>query len=104
MPPIPNQNRTNSQEQEGRILLAISDLKNERLPSIRCAARTYNVPYTTLSRRLNGISFGAEKHVNGHKLTQFEEESLIKWILDYNKRGFPPRPALVREMANYLFS
>jgi hypothetical protein len=39
-----------------------------------------------------------------HKLTEAEEESLIKWILDLEKRGLPPRPAYVEAMANHLLS
>jgi hypothetical protein len=46
----------------------------------------------------------AEKHANGLKLSTNEEESLIKWILDLSKRGLPPRPSLVRQMANHLLS
>jgi hypothetical protein len=46
----------------------------------------------------------AEKRANGHKLTEFEEESLVQWILDLDKRGLPPRPSMVRDMANILLS
>jgi hypothetical protein len=104
MPPIRNKNRPNSQEQEGRILLAISDLQNERIPNIGRAAKIYDIPRTTLRDRLKGIQQRSQIRANGHKLTEFEEESLVKWILDLDKRGLPPRPTLVREMANYLLS
>jgi hypothetical protein len=46
----------------------------------------------------------AEKRANGHKLTEFEEESLVQWILDLDKRGLPSRPFMVRDMANILLS
>ena len=104
MPPIRTENQRKSIEQEGRILLAISDFQNQKISSIRQAARIYNVPYTTLSRRLHGISIRDQKRANCHKLSEFEEESIIKWILDLDKRGLPPRPALVRDMTNYLCS
>jgi hypothetical protein len=48
MPPIRDKNRTNSQEQEGRILLAISDLQNKKIPNIGQAVKIYNIPRTTL--------------------------------------------------------
>ncbi|EED15263.1 transposon, putative [Talaromyces stipitatus ATCC 10500] len=104
MPPIRNKNSKNSAEQEGRILLAISDLKNEKIHSIRKAAEIYNVSRSTLQNRLNGMTYRAEIRANGHKLTQSEEESLVRWILDLDKRGLPTRPSLVREMADYLLS
>jgi hypothetical protein len=104
MPPIWNERPSNSQEREGRIQLAIDDLKNERIRSIRQAAEIYNISRSTLQTRLNGVISRTNTRANGHKLSEFEEESLIKWILDLDKRGFPPRPALVREMANYLLS
>ena len=104
MPPIRTEKSRKSIEQEGKVLLAISDIQNGKISSIRQAARVYNVSHTTLSRRLHGISMKAEKRANGHKLTEFEEESLVKWILDLDKRGLPPRPSMVRDMANILLS
>ncbi|KAE8548071.1 hypothetical protein EYB25_009864 [Talaromyces marneffei] len=104
MPPNRTANRQKLAEQEGKILLAISDLKKGRIKSIREAVRIYNVSYTTLRRRLAGIEYRAEKRANSHKMTQYEEESLQKWILDLDKRGLPPRPSLVQDIANLLVS
>uniref|UniRef100_A0A093V2E7 40S ribosomal protein S13-1 n=1 Tax=Talaromyces marneffei PM1 TaxID=1077442 RepID=A0A093V2E7_TALMA len=69
--------------------------------SIRHAAALYTIRRTT--DRINGIEYKGEKRANGHKLTQFEEDSLLKWVLDLDKRGLPPRPSLVQDMAD-LFS
>jgi hypothetical protein len=52
MPPIRNKNLSNSQEQEGRLLLAISNLQNQKISTIRQAAKIYNIPQTTLQHRL----------------------------------------------------
>ena len=104
MPPIRNKNQKNSAEQEGRILLAVSDLKNGKIRSVRQAAEIYNVSRSTLQNRVNGMAYRAEKRANNHKLTQFQEESLVKWVLDLDQRGLPPRHSLVREMANHLLS
>ncbi|EED11806.1 conserved hypothetical protein [Talaromyces stipitatus ATCC 10500] len=97
MPPILNKNKKDLAEQEGRILLAISDLKNERILRVAQAARIYKIPRTTLQKRLSGTQQRSQIRANSHKLTQFEEESLVKWILDLDKRGLPPRHSLVGE-------
>jgi hypothetical protein len=95
MPPIRNKNSRNSIEQEGKILFAISALKNREISSIREAARVFQVPRSTLCDRYHGIKLKAEKRATGFKLSEYEEESLVKWILDLAKRGLPPRPSLV---------
>jgi hypothetical protein len=48
MPPIRNKNQSNSQEQEGKIQLALSNLKNRKIHSIRKAVEIYNVTHSTL--------------------------------------------------------
>ena len=100
MPPKPQ----NSENQEGRILLAISSLKNSQIPSVRQAASIFQVPETTLRRRLHGISTRSEKRANSHKLSLNEEQSIIQWILSLGQRGAAPRPAHVRDMANILLA
>jgi hypothetical protein len=78
MPPIHDQNPRNSIEQEGGILLAISDLKNGDISTIYRAAAIYNIPYISLYNRLNGMQQKGEKHANRLKLSINKEESLIK--------------------------
>ncbi|EED13623.1 pogo transposable element, putative [Talaromyces stipitatus ATCC 10500] len=104
MPPIRNKNKKDLAEQEGRILLAISDLQNGRILRVAQAARIYSIPRATLQDRLNGTQQRSQVRANSHKLTQCEEELLVEWILDLGKRGLPPRHSLVREMADYLLS
>ena len=104
MPPIRSQSSRNSIEQEGRILLAITAIQKQEISTIREAARLFNVPRTTLQRRLAGHTTRAETRANGHKLTEIEEESLVQWILSMDSRGAAPRPATVREMADLLLA
>ncbi|KAL3705380.1 suppressor protein sef1 [Talaromyces marneffei ATCC 18224] len=104
MPPIRNKKSKDLIEQEGRILLAISDFQNGKIPNIAQAAEIYNIPRTTLRNRLHGTQQRLLVRANSHKLTQPEEESLVKWVLDLDRRGLPPRHSLVREMANHLLS
>ncbi|CAP79192.1 Pc06g01990 [Penicillium rubens Wisconsin 54-1255] len=102
MPPIRSRSSQNSIEQEGRILLAIQEFQNQKISSIREAARCFKVPEATLRRRLSGVQNRATSRANSHKLTEIEEESLQKWILSMDSRGSAPRPSMVREMANLL--
>ncbi|OQE80974.1 hypothetical protein PENNAL_c0042G04469, partial [Penicillium nalgiovense] len=82
MPPIRSQSSSNLAEQE--------------------VARQFEVPRSTLQRRLAGNTFRPETRANNHKLTETEEESLEKWILSMDRRGGASRPSMVREMANLL--
>jgi hypothetical protein len=104
MPPKSSIKLQNSVEQEGRIILAISALKKQEIRTVREAARVFNIPCTTLQRRWNGHGFQAETRANGHKMTQNEEESLIRWILSMDQCGAAPQPSHVREMANILLA
>ena len=94
----------NSIEQEGRILLAISAFKESQIPTVRQAARHFQIPESTLRRRLHGTTTRSEKRANGHRLTRNEEETLLHWILSMDRRGAAPRPSHVQEMANILLS
>ena len=69
MPPIRSRGSKNSVEQEGRILLAIQAFKNQEISSTCEVARRFNVPETTLRRRLNGIQNLAISRANSRKLT-----------------------------------
>ncbi|KAK5787481.1 hypothetical protein VI817_009978 [Penicillium citrinum] len=104
MPPIRSQKAQKSVEQEGRILLAVKAIKNKEISSIREAARCFDVPRATLQDRLRGYQFRHEARANSHKLTQYEEESLIEWILSMDLRGNPPRPSMAKDMANLLLA
>ena len=102
MPPKSRQTSRNLVEQEGRIQLAISALKNKDISNIYRAAEIFDVPRSTLRDRLNVIRYRIEKRANGHRLSTTQEESLVEWILSMDLRGAPPRPSHVQEMANIL--
>ena len=89
-------------EQEGRVLLALSAINKSQIPTVRQAARHFQVPESTLRRRLNGITTRTKKRANNHKLTENEEESLLHWILSMDRRGAAPQPAHIQDMANLL--
>jgi hypothetical protein len=100
MPPIRTESSQKSANQEGRILLALDDIKNSRVTSIRAAAKLYDIPYSTLHARLNHRVSRDNTRANSHKLTELEEDSLIQWIFSMDSRRAAPRRATVRELAD----
>jgi hypothetical protein len=104
MPPIRPRSRQKLASQEGKILLALSDLQEGRVSSIRAAAKLYDIPRTTLQHRASGQASRDDTRPSGHKLTQLEEDSLCQWIISMDSRGAAPRQATVREMADILLA
>ena len=104
MPPIRSQSSQKLASQEGKVLLALSDLQNDRVKSIRAAGKLYDIPDRTLAARASGRAARVDKRPSGHKLTQLEEDSLTEWILSMDSRGAAPRPATIGEMANILLA
>ena len=102
MPPIRKKDPLKSAQNERKIKLAILNLKNKRIHSIHEAARIYTVARTTLYDWMKGVLYRHIIRANSHKLTQSEEDFLVKWVLDLDRRGLPPRHSLVRDMANYF--
>jgi hypothetical protein len=76
MPPIRSRSSKDSIEQEGRLLLAIQAIKKQEIRTIAAAARTFNIPRSTLRDRLNGYAERSTVRANLYKLTETEEESL----------------------------
>lgn len=90
------------QTQEARIILAIEALQTCKSLNRRSALILYKVPYSTLTDRMAGRPSRRETKANSLKLTELEEEVIIRNILDMDARGFAPRPASVEDMANYI--
>ena len=91
-------------QNEGRIVLALQAYRRGQFLSLRAAARVYNIPNKTLTRRHNGTLSRADSTSTQLKLTQTEETTLVQWILDMDTRGISPTQALVREMAELLLT
>ena len=104
MPPKRSESSQKLANQEGRILLALDDIKNGRNKSLRAAARLYDIPFSTLQRRATGGSPRADSYHQRYKLSELEEDSLVKWILSLDARGAAPRPSTIREMADILLA
>jgi hypothetical protein len=94
----------NSVDKESRIQLAISDYKKGNLTSIKEAARVHGVAYGTVRDRLKGLLVKCHTIPRTRKLCVDQENALVKYILNLNSRGFPPKPRYVREMASGLLA
>jgi hypothetical protein len=87
---------------EGRIALAMQAIKQGHISSVRAAAQTYDVPKSTLRRRVKGIEARRDSIPLNRKLTTIEESTLVEWILSMDQRGLPVRSDSIRQMANLL--
>jgi hypothetical protein len=91
-------------QSEGRIALALQAYQQGEFTSLRSAARVYDVPHMSLTRRSKGTLSRSESRSINLKLTETKETTLSQWILSMDMRGIPPIQALVREMAEKLFA
>lgn len=87
---------------ESDILLAIAAIRNNSRLSRRAAAAIYNINFSTLCRRMNGQQSRRDKMPNSRKMNDIEESCIVRYILELDSQGFPPRMADVESMANRL--
>src|SRR5450432_1052578 len=99
---MPPSNSTSSVQREGRIALAIEALKQGYFNSLLGAAKSYDVPESTLRYRMKGNPARRDQRPPNCKLTATEESILVQWILSMDQRGLAPRPNSVQQMANLL--
>ena len=57
---------------------------------------------STLSDRIAGRTYRPETKANSLKLTELEEEVILRNILDMDSRGFAHRLASIEDMANFI--
>jgi hypothetical protein len=89
---------------ESRLLLAIQAIEQDPKQSVRSITKIYNVPRATLIYRMKGRRARQDLRTNSMKLTELEEDAVLKSILDLDARGFSPRLAGVGDMANILLA
>ena len=101
---MPRQQRSLSPQRQGRISLASQSIQKQQIKSQRKAARLFNISRSTLYDRLQGSQPQALANAKKRKLSPTEEQSLVQWILDLDRRGFPPHIIDVRRMADALLA
>jgi hypothetical protein len=74
----------------GRVALALQAYNTHQFPSLRTAATTYDVPYTTLYRRHTGVLSRADTTANSRRFTDNEGQILLRKILQLSAGRFPP--------------
>lgn len=72
-------------------MLALQALENSPGLSIRAAAATYTVDFSTLARRRRGQCSIRDAMPNSRKLTDLEESTIVQYVIDLGTRAFPPR-------------
>jgi len=87
---------------ESRIIMALRAMENDPKLSLRGAATTYKVSPMTLSARRDGRPLRRDIPANSRKLTDLEEETIVRYIVELCARVFHPRLSYVEDMANRL--
>jgi hypothetical protein len=96
--PIPTQ----SDQKEGRMILAICAFEEGSFNNLKAAAIAYDVSYSTIQRRVKGVLARRDLRPASKKLTDLEESAIEQWILSIAGRGLPLRAESIRQMANLL--
>ncbi|PWW71744.1 hypothetical protein C7212DRAFT_231862 [Tuber magnatum] len=71
-------------------------------PSIRASAEKYGVAYSTLRGRLKGRVFREVGHHKMQVLTEYEENSIVRWCEWLDEWRHPAWMALVKSMAEAI--
>jgi predicted HTH domain antitoxin len=90
------------QTNEARIILVIEVVRSSSKISIRRVVMLYEIPRNSFSYKLAGRISRNETEVIYYKLTEIKEELIIRYILDLDTRGFAPRLASIKDIANYI--
>ena len=99
---MPRPRRTDLNERDKFITLAINHYQSSSKPSLRASAEAYSIPWTTLRDRVNGAQDRQESHRGQQLLSVQEEKTIVNWCTRMDDWGFPLKLPLVHEMAEYL--
>ena len=94
----------NGLSKDERMKLAIEAFNKGQFKSKTACAKAFNVAPKTLMDHLNGTTSRKESIANCRKLSDIEEDTLSRWILDMYERGLPLQISNVRHLAQLLLS
>jgi hypothetical protein len=86
------------------VSLAYIAFKADKFQSLRAAARSFSVDHRRLSERAKGIPFSLDTTSTLRKLTSTEEQTIIRYILNLDARGFAPHLPEVANMADRMLA
>jgi hypothetical protein len=84
---------------EAQLQAALFSIAENDSRSIRATAAAYAVPESTLRNRLAGHTSCSSAHEHRQNLSSAEEKTLVRWLSNLTRAGFPASPALLVEMA-----
>ena len=84
--------------------LAVEAFNKGQFQSKTACAKAFDVAPRTLMYHLNGMVSQHEKTANCRKLSELEEDTLSRWILDMYQRGLPLQISDARYLAQLLLS
>jgi hypothetical protein len=87
---------------EDTLITALTAYRNGEYPSIRKCAYAFNIPVTTLSKRLSTQTSRTKSHELQQILSTTEEKALIKAITRLSKSGCPITLPLTRDLAEEI--
>ncbi|RZL52716.1 MAG: hypothetical protein EOP65_14565 [Sphingomonas sp.] len=87
---------------EDTLITALTAYRNGEYPSIRKCAYAFNIPNTTLSKRLSTQTSRNKSHESQQILSTTEEKALIKAITRLSKSGCPITLPLTRDLAEEI--
>lgn len=101
---MPQRNSVKKPRNERQIQLALQALNRDATLSQRRAAAYFSVPQSTLSDRRAGKHPQRGSTPKSMKLLLSEEKAIVDHVLELDARGFPPKLASIREMADSLLA
>jgi len=87
---------------EEDLTTAITAYRNSEYTSIRKCAYAFNIPLTTLSKRLRTRTSRSKSHESQKILSTAEEETLLKTVTRLSKSGCPITLLLTRDLAEEI--
>jgi hypothetical protein len=87
---------------KGDVYLAVQDLQNKQVKSLRRAEELYSVPQRTIQQQRNRKRPQRDCKPNSKRLTKLEEEAIVERILKQSLRGLPPSKPNVQDIADRL--
>jgi hypothetical protein len=89
-------------DREKNIVRALKALEDDPNVSIRRVAKSFGIPEATLRRRRAGGLDRRSSHAHCRRMSPKQEDILVDWIIDLDKKGFAPNYNTARDMATLV--